>query len=154
MIVFDLACRPGDHRFEGWFASNQAFEEQSARGLVQCPQCGSEEVAKAAMAPSLGRKGNQIADVPASGREVSAVKPNPAMQEVMAKMAALQAQALQQSTLVGDQFAAQSRAIHYGERAEATIHGQATIAEAEALAEEGIAVMPLPFPVAPPDEVN
>lgn len=154
MIVFDLACRPAGHRFEGWFASNQAFEEQSARGLVQCPHCGSGDVSKAAMAPSLGRKGNQIADAPTPPRNLSTVKPNPALQEVMVKMAALQAQALQQSTWVGDQFAAQSRAIHYGEREEAAIHGQATIAEAEALIEEGIAVMPLPFPVAPPDEVN
>ena len=154
MIVFDLACRPGDHRFEGWFASGQAFEEQSARGLVQCPHCGSADVSKAAMAPSVGRKGNQIADASTPSRNLSTVKPNPAMQEVMVKMAALQAQALKQSTWVGDQFAAQSRAIHYGEREEAAIHGQATIAEAEALIEEGIAVMPLPFPVAPPDEVN
>jgi hypothetical protein len=55
---------------------------------------------------------------------------------------------------VGDQFADQSRAIHYGEREEVPIHGQATIEEAQALIEEGIAVMPLPFPVAPPEEVN
>ena len=154
MIVFDLACRPDGHRFEGWFANGQAFEDQSARGLVQCPHCGSVDVAKAAMAPSLGRKGNQMTETKVPKRVAAVVKPNPLAQEVMAKLATLQAQALQQSTWVGDQFAAQSRAIHYGEREEATIHGQATMAEAEALIEEGIAVMPLPFPVAPPDQVN
>ena len=154
MIVFDLACHPGGHRFEGWFANTRAFEDQSARGLVTCPQCGSADVAKALMAPSLGRKGNQIAVAAKSSAPSAMAKLPPALHEAMSKMAAMQAQALQQSTWVGDQFATQSRAIHYGEREEATIHGQATIAEAEALIDEGIAVMPLPFPVAPPDEVN
>ena len=154
MIVFDLACSPAGHRFEGWFASSAAFGDQTARGLLTCPQCGSANVAKALMAPSLGRKGNQ-ATVAAKVPELKdVVKLPPALHEAMTKMAAMQAQALKNSTWVGDQFAAQSRAIYYGEREDATIHGQATIGEAEALIEEGIAVMPLPFPVAPPDEVN
>ena len=154
MIVFDLACCPDGHRFEGWFANTAAFDEQTERGLVSCPQCGSADVIKAIMAPSVGRKGNQVAA--STGRHVtdSVAKLPPALHEAMGKMAALQTQALQQSTWVGDQFAAQSRAIYYGEREEATIHGQATLAEASELIEEGIAIMPLPFPVAPPDEVN
>ena len=72
----------------------------------------------------------------------------------MTRLAALQAEALRQSTWVGDKFADQSRAIHYGERAESPIHGQASLAEAQALIEEGIAVMPLPFPVTPPEDLN
>lgn len=78
----------------------------------------------------------------------------PQVQEVMTKLAALQAEALSKSTWVGDGFAEQSRAMHYGEREVETIHGQATAEDAKALLEEGIAVMPLPFPVAPPDELN
>jgi hypothetical protein len=44
--------------------------------------------------------------------------------------------------------------MHYGEREHATIHGQATPDEARALADEGVPIAPLPFPVAPPDELN
>jgi hypothetical protein len=44
--------------------------------------------------------------------------------------------------------------MHYGEREHATIHGQATIEEAKGLIDEGIPVSPLPFPVAPPEELN
>ena len=153
MIVFDLACRPGGHCFEGWFANSAAFDAQTGRGLVCCPQCGSADVIKAVMAPSVGRKGNQVTAAPAAAPTTVAKLP-PALHEALGKMAAVQASALRQSTWVGDQFAAQSRAIHYGEREEATIHGQATPAEASELIEEGIAIMPLPFPVAPPDEVN
>jgi hypothetical protein len=73
---------------------------------------------------------------------------------MMQAMAAMQAEALKQSRYVGEKFADETRAIHYGERQAETIHGQATLEEAKELLEEGIAVMPLPFPVAPPEELN
>ncbi len=169
MIVFDLQCEGEGHRFEGWFASSTEFDRQRALGLVACPQCGVSEVTKAPMAPAVGRKGNQ-APTPLApttnepdGPATAAASRQPAMvggavppplAEVMAKLAAFQAEALKQSTWVGDTFADRSRAMHYGESAHETIHGQATADEAQALAEEGIAVLPLPFPVAPPDKLN
>ena len=55
---------------------------------------------------------------------------------------------------VGPRFAAEARAIHDGDRPHAVIHGQATPAEARALADDGIAVAPLLVPVVPPDERN
>ena len=47
---------------------------------------------------------------------------------------------------VGTQFAEEARKIHYGERAERNIRGQATREETEALLDEGIDVVPLPVP--------
>ena len=49
---------------------------------------------------------------------------------------------------VGNRFAEEARRIHYGESQERAIRGQATMAEAKALVEEGIAVVPLPVPAA------
>jgi hypothetical protein len=40
MIVLDINCE-NTHRFEGWFASAEAFRDQRGRGLVACPHCGS-----------------------------------------------------------------------------------------------------------------
>jgi hypothetical protein len=34
MIVFDLQCSGGQHRFEGWFASSSDYAQQQERGLV------------------------------------------------------------------------------------------------------------------------
>ena len=48
---------------------------------------------------------------------------------------------------VGDKFPDEARAIHYGDAEERQIYGEATIAEAKELMEEGIPVLPLP-----PDE--
>ena len=152
MIVFDLACAAAGHRFEGWFASSAAFAEQQGRGLVTCPQCGSSDVAKAVMAPNVGRKGNQISA--AAPQSVAGGKLAPEAQAVLAKLAVLQAEALKKSRWVGKDFADESRKIHYGETQDMVIHGEATADQAKDLLEEGIAVMPLPFPVAPPDELN
>ena len=155
MIVFDLECRAGGHRFEGWFGSSDDFASQQARGLVACPHCGDADVSKAPMAPSVARKGNQVAAPPRPpSTPMQGGKLPPEAVRMMQAMAALQAEALKESKWVGDDFAEASRAIHYGERKAETIHGQATPSEAKELFEEGIAVMPLPFPVAPPDETN
>lgn len=137
MIVFDLCCAAG-HVFEAWFASSEDYEAQRAKGLVSCPVCGEIEVDKAVMAPRVAAKGNQRADAKAA-------------YEALARA---QAEALKESHWVGEGFAGEARAIHLGEAEARAIHGQASIAEARALHEEGIAVMPLPLPVRPPRTDN
>ena len=160
MIVFDLECTGGAHRFEGWFKSSDDFVRQQERGLVSCPQCGSLEVAKAPMAPRLARKGNQLVPV-AAKPEAPAKQPAMASPKLPAEavammhaLAAMQTEAIKDSQWVGEKFAEESRAMHYGERDAATIHGQATREEAEELWDEGILIAPLLIPIAPPDEVN
>lgn len=127
--------------FEAWFASSTAFEEQRERSLVACPMCGSSDVAKAVMAPRVGAKGN-------SQPSVAEVK------RVLGELATAQAAALKNSRWVGRRFADEARAMHVGETAQTTIHGQATREEAAALVAEGVPVAPLPFPVAAPDDLN
>lgn len=164
MIVYDLHCEAG-HRFEGWFGSSSDFDDQCNRGLVTCPECGSGTVAKAPMAPAVAPKGNSAvaqsarapAPAPAPAGEAQPVANREMPLEVQKALKALaeaQEKALEKSTWVGDRFAEQSRAMHYGERDDAPIHGRASIEEAKALIEEGVPVAPLPFPVAPPEELN
>ena len=50
MKVLDLHCEH-DHAFEGWFASEGDFQDQLARGLLECPMCGSRSVRKVLSAP-------------------------------------------------------------------------------------------------------
>lgn len=162
MIAFDLQCS-GGHRFEGWFASSSDFDTQQSSGMLACPVCDDLIVNKALSVPNVGRKGNQIiptkADLPAtaepsSGEMINAPSLSPAMLEVMQKLAAAQTEMLKASDWVGREFAETARAIHYGEEADRLIHGETSAEEAEALADEGIAVAPLPFPVIPPTAKN
>lgn len=155
MIVYDLHCAQG-HRFEGWFGSSGDFAEQQDRGLVECPECGSQEVGKAPMAPAVAAKGNQRANAVAGkdGKPVTNRAIPPEVHQAMRALAEAQARALRKSTYVGDGFAEETRAMHYGEKEVEAIHGKATVREAKELIEEGIAVAPLPFPIAEPDKLN
>lgn len=172
MIVFDLHCEHG-HRFEGWFKSSSDYESQNERGLLMCPQCSTHAVSKAPMAPAVPAKSNTLPDrlpehspepqprsqemaaIPA--KEPQSVSNAPAPEEVKKAIEALakaQAKALENSTYVGKDFVKQSREMHYGERDAEVIHGQASLEEAKELVEEGVAVAPLPLPVAPPEKLN
>jgi hypothetical protein len=143
VIIFDLKCAPQGHVFEAWFGSNEEYEAQAARGLVACPICGSAEVGKAPMAPSLGAKGNrQIGPPPA------------AVKAMMAEMATAQRKMLETSEHVGDRFPDEARAIHLGDAEARSIHGRASPADADSLRDEGIPISPLPFPVPEPGEEN
>jgi hypothetical protein len=163
MIVFDLECRGAGHNFEGWFGSSDDFARQQERGLVTCPQCGSADVGKAVMAPRVARKGNQLPEPVRPGEvrrmseaatPVSSAPIPPEAVALMQKLATMQAEALKSSRFVGESFAEDARAMHYGERKAEVIHGQATVSEAKELIEEGIAIAPLPFPVVPPEQAN
>ena len=134
MIVFDLRCAAA-HVFEAWFGSGREYEAQCARGLVECPICGSAEVEKAPMAPRLGGE--------ATGTK-----------QMLAEMARLQRRLLEKSEHVGDRFPQEARAIHLGEAEARAIHGRASREQAESLAEDGIPVAPLPFPVTEPGSEN
>lgn len=157
MIVFDLECRAARHRFEGWFGSSDDFANQQARGLVSCPQCGSSDVVKAPMAPAVPRKGNQV-EAPTSPPSTPQVMQAPALPpeaaQVIRAIAEMQAEVLKKSRWVGGNFAEESRAMHYGERPAEPIYGEASLQDAKALADEGIEVAPVLFPVAPPDKTN
>ena len=153
MIVFDLAC-DGGHRFEGWFGSSGDFAAQHAGGMVSCPHCGSRDVTKAPMAPAVPKKGNRQAPVTEDKPAFARGEMPAEVAEALRKLAQAQAKALENSTWVGEDFAELTRAMHYGERDSEQIHGRADFDEAMELAEEGIPIAPLPFPLAPPEELN
>lgn len=144
MIVFDLKCTHA-HVFEAWFGSSADYEDQRARGLLSCPICGDADIAKAVMAPNIPAKGNRAPSTPAAAPDPKAL---------MAALAQVQAKMLEGSQWVGLSFADKARAMHAGEESIAPIHGQASLAEAKALIEDGVPVAPLPLPVIPPDQRN
>jgi hypothetical protein len=153
MIVFDLSCSEG-HRFEGWFGSSDDYADQKAGGLLVCPQCGSEEIGKAPMAPSVPAKSNTRSQAPVETTQVVKGEMPVEVKKALEKLAKAQAKVLESSTWVGDKFAEKAREMHYGEADEAPIHGRATRDEAEDMMAEGISVAPLLVPVAPPEELN
>lgn len=139
MKVLNLQCSHA-HGFEGWFASEDDFQGQLARGLVECPMCGDAQVTKMPSAPRLNL-GAAEPQAPAKQEVVSA--PNAQLQAAWLQMVR---QVMANTEDVGERFAEEARKIHYGESEERGIRGQATREETEALLEEGIGVLPLPLP--------
>ena len=130
MIRYTLTCDQG-HDFDSWFQSAAAYDTLAARAMVSCTQCGSTDVHKALMAPSVR---------PAEKAALAAPQT-----DLEQKLAALRAQIEENSDYVGLSFAAEARAMHEGLVPERSIYGEARIDEAKKLLEDGIPVAPLPF---------
>jgi hypothetical protein len=145
MKVLDLRCS-AQHRFEGWFASDADYESQLKRQLVACPLCGVTDVSRVPSAPRLNLSG---ASAPAAqaGTDTSQA-PQQASQQMQGRWLQALRKVLENTENVGDRFAEEARRIHYSEAPARQIRGVASLDEAQALAEEGIDVMPLPIPAA------
>ena len=138
MIKYALQC-DATHEFEGWFGSSADYDDQSARGLVECPVCGSRGVSKQIMAPAISGTKAQ--------RAVPAIDPK--MREMMmTAMGEVRRHVEDNFDYVGDAFAKEARAIHEGKSEERGIYGEASPTEVKALVEDGVKVAPLP-PAAP-----
>jgi hypothetical protein len=147
MIKYALACEQA-HEFESWFPSSDAFEAQCKRGFVTCPYCNSAKIEKQIMAPSVARTDKAPA---------AALEPQPMAvlsdreRELRAALRALREHVMKNAENVGKGFVEEARKMHYGETEERSIYGEADLAEARALLEEGIDVLPLPVV---PDDRN
>ena len=138
MIVYQLACSHG-HRFEGWFASAQACDEQTDSGALQCPTCASPDVRKLPSAPHVHTA------APAADTKADAAQRREAID-------ALRTLVLASTEDVGRKFAEIARRIHYKEEAARNIRGQVTAEEAEELQEEGVETLALPAGFLPDGE--
>ena len=163
MKVLNLQCSQ-QHSFEGWFASEDDFQSQLVRGLVECPLCGEKSIAKMPSAPRLNLGAQRAAVEPAiqldesmpvnlpQGTDLVTVaerrlQPGPSLDQQAAFLQAVR-QVINTTEDVGDRFANQARAMHYGDIETRGIRGQATHREAKDLIEEGIDVLALPVPAA------
>ena len=150
MIHYQLRCGQ-EHEFDGWFKDSAAFDRQAKRGLVECPVCGETKVARALMTPAVPKKTSQLPvamptvppPAPAPTGPVKAGGRMPAHMRAM--LQGLRAEVEKNCDYVGPQFAEEARKIHRGESDKRGIYGEATQAEAEALADEGVEVSSIPW---------
>lgn len=144
MKVLDLHCEH-QHGFEGWFGSEEDFQSQLARQLVQCPVCTSHQVSKRLSAPRLNLSG---AREPVSAAASDAQVPNQpdTPVELQAAWLKMVRHVMAHTVDVGERFAEEARKIHYGEVELRQIRGQVSPQESMELLEEGIPVTALPIP--------
>lgn len=140
MIRYALICKDCETEFEAWFASSDTYNKQVDKGLVNCPQCNGIHINKAIMAPAV------------RGTKKSS-EPDP--QTAFGKLAAAARQHVSDNfDYVGDGFASEAKAMHYGETEERPIWGETTAIEREELKEEGVPASPLPPELTPAKPVT
>ncbi|WP_420861053.1 DUF1178 family protein [Algirhabdus cladophorae] len=128
MIKYKLKCG-NDHQFESWFQSSAAYETLFQAGHVSCATCGSTDISKALMAPSVTPKRAQNLDTSPNEADLKALKEH----------------VESTSEYVGQDFVKEARAIHDGDSDKTAIYGEAKLEEAKKLLDDGIPVAPLPF---------
>ncbi|WP_017932395.1 DUF1178 family protein [Robiginitomaculum antarcticum] len=134
MIKYSLICER-EHVFEAWFSRGSDFDDQKKSGLLICPICADKTIDKAIMAPAISTARKQEAMMQSQKKAMSMM--NAAADKIRKEIA-------NKCENVGDKFAEEARAIHYGEKQERGIYGQASPDESSALKDEGIDVSPLP----------
>ena len=173
MIKYQLICDQ-NHEFEGWFQASAAFDAQAESGLLRCPLCDSDQVKRALMTPNLASPKRRKAIEPTLAEPAPnsanppltnpmLANPTPAQQSApptkseqvqafgaaLAELRQLQQKITKDCRDVGDNFAEEARKIHYGEAEAEGIYGRTTHEEREALEDEGIDVLDMPW--LPPD---
>ena len=152
MKVLNLQCSR-QHSFEGWFGSEDDFQSQLTRGMIDCPLCADKDIQKMPSAPRLNFGAEQASAQPprpTSTAMRSLENPEGTPKDgvnLPAQMAFLQAlrHVVTNTEDVGKRFADEARRMHYGEAEARGIRGQASVRDAVELLEEGIEVMPLPM---------
>jgi hypothetical protein len=136
MIVFELVCK-NRHCFEAWFPNSSAFEAQKADGNITCPFCSDNQIAKAPMAPRIGKTKTKNHAPVASDREM--------VQGERYAIKELRRRVEESCEYMGKSFPEEARRIHYGEAEERGIYGEATSDEARSLKDEGIEIQSIPW---------
>jgi hypothetical protein len=134
MKVYNLSCEH-EHRFEGWFSSEEDFNSQLERQHIACPVCDSRGIRRMLSAPRLNLSGAQTSR-------------DDAYTALQAKLLEAARQLIASTEDVGDHFVEEARRIHYKEAQNRGIRGNASADECAELAEEGIDVIQLSLPEA------
>ena len=130
MIAFDMECSQG-HIFEGWFDSNESFEEQNSKRLVSCPYCDDTDIRKVLSPVSVKKSSPE-----------SNLSPMPINYQRLAKE--IVDYIHNNSEDVGSKFTSEALKIHYGIAEKRNIRGSATLEEEKTLKEEGVEFFKIP----------
>ena len=136
MIKYSLICNKCDFTFESWFASSNEFEKLKKRKFLNCHNCGSLDVKKSLMAPSLiNNKKNQNYE-----------KDTKKLNKIKKTLKEYQKFIKNNFEYVGDNFAYEARSIHYNNKKKRKrIYGTASKKDLEDLREEGIETKMIPW---------
>jgi hypothetical protein len=150
MIKYSLKCVEDNcveqKPFDGWFKSIASFEKQIEAGYISCPYCGSLNVKKNIMSPSV--KSTKEINVKINSKNIKHNELNKKTNkqiDMMVVLRNLKNEIQKNAEFVGKNFAKEAKAIHEGKSKERAIYGQANAKDLEELKSKNIDFINVPW---------
>ena len=135
MIKYNLVCKKCNLTFDSWFSSSNEYEKLKNKNLLNCHNCNSTHVQKNLMAPKLINNNQKIRNEQKSKK----------LQKIKETIKDYQKFIKKNFRYVGDDFAYEARSIHYNNKKEKNIYGQASKEDLKELNAEGIETQIIPW---------
>ena len=146
MIKYSLKCVEENcnknEPFDGWFQNSASFEKQIDAGYISCPYCGSLNIKKNLMSPSVKST---------KEKNPKLVKHNELNQntnkqiDMMVILRNLKKDIQNNAEFVGKNFTKEAKAIHEGKSKERAIYGQADTKDLKELKSKNIDFINIPW---------
>tara|TARA_A100001011_G_scaffold227916_1_gene236074 strand:- start:171 stop:596 length:426 start_codon:yes stop_codon:yes gene_type:complete len=134
MIKYNLKCK-NKHEFESWFSSSKEFEKLKSKKIIECTLCGTKNVQKSIMSPSVISKEQKEKNI----------KSNRYLKKIRKDLLKMRSFIEKNFKYVGDNLPQEVRNIYYDKSKNKNIYGKATLEETEELREEGIELTTIPW---------
>jgi len=134
MIKYNLKCK-NKHEFESWFSDSKEFEKLRQKKIIECTLCGTKNVQKSIMSPSILSKDQKEKNIQSTRY----------LKKIRRDLLKMRNFIEKNFNYVGDNFPQEVRNIYYDKNKNKNIYGKATPEEAEELREEGIELTTIPW---------
>ena len=150
MIKYSLKCSEDNcnkkEPFDGWFQNSTSFEKQIKAGYISCPYCGSLNIRKNLMSPSVKSTKEIKSKVNSKNVINNELNKNISKQiDMMVVLRNLKKEIQKNAEFVGKNFAKEAKAIHEGKSKERAIYGQANTKDLKELKSKNIDVINVPW---------
>ena len=134
MIKYNLKCK-NKHEFESWFSDSKEFEKLRQKKIIECTLCGTKNVQKSIMSPSILSKDQKEKNIQSTRY----------LKKIRRDLLKMRNFIEKNFNYVGDNFPQEVRNIYYDKNKNKNIYGKATPEETEELREEGIELTTIPW---------
>ena len=136
MIKYKLKCKDCETHFDSWFSSSIEFEKLKKKKFLNCHFCGSLNIEKTLMSPSIFRSKKN------DGIRTKDKKYN----KIKSAISEYQKFIKKNFKYVGENFAYEARSLHYKDKKNSKgIYGEASKEDLKELKEEGIETEIIPW---------
>ena len=150
MIKYSLKCCEkncnSNEPFDGWFQNSKSYEHQINAGLLSCPYCGSLNIEKNLMSPSIkSSKPKTLTKISKEIKENNYNKNKGSSFDVLTVLRNVKKEIQKNAEFVGENFAREAKDIKSGKSKKRAIYGHANSKEIKELKSRDIDIVSVPW---------